>query len=243
MMAASNFRQSLSLVLAHEGGYVNHPLDPGGPTNKGITQRVYDAYCDYLRLKKQSVANIKDSEVSDIYNKQYWKPIKGDSLPCGLDYAVFDFGVNSGIARAVKYLQLAVGFRGNDVDGILGLMTLSAVDKQYNENPDLFIAQYCANRVAFLKSLSTFPTFGKGWLRRVVGRKAGAQADDDGVLDMATKMAHDVTVAMMPSPVLEAAKALSPSDDAHTYVQAPQLKGKSLAELNDQLAAIIQATG
>jgi lysozyme family protein len=241
-MAASNFRQSLSLVLAHEGGYVNHPKDPGGPTNKGITQKVYDAYCDYMHLKRQSVINIQDSEVSDIYNKQYWRPIKADSLPCGLDYAVFDFGVNSGLARAAKYLQIAVGFKGSDVDGVIGLITLAAVEKAFAENATLIIAQYCANRLAFLKSLSTFSTFGKGWERRVMGRRAGAQIDDDGVIDLASKMSNDVSVTLLPTTIVEPAKAIAPSNDANTYVEAPQLTGRTLAEMNDQLAAIIMAS-
>src|SRR6476661_8579982 len=128
-MAASNFRPNLSLVLAHEGGYVNHPKDPGGATNQGVTQKVYDAYRAYHGHKMQSVRDIKDSEVSDIYNKNYWRLIRADSLPCGLDYAVFDFAVNSGVARATKYLQRLVGFTGNDVDGIVGMVTVAAAEK------------------------------------------------------------------------------------------------------------------
>src|SRR5690349_19262882 len=101
-MSASNFRTSLGLVLAHEGGYVNHPKDPGGATNFGVTQKVYDAFRKYHGLKTQSVKLIATSEVSDIYNRNYWKLCRADSLPCGLDYAVFDFDVNSGVSRAVR---------------------------------------------------------------------------------------------------------------------------------------------
>lgn len=238
-MAASNYRPSLSLVLAHEGGFVNHPLDPGGPTNKGVTQKVYDAYRDYMHLGRQSVKAILDSEISDIYNKQYWRPIKADSLPCGIDYAVFDFGVNSGVSRAAKYLQKLVGFTGDDVDGIIGLMTVAAVEKKYNENPDLLIAQYCANRLQFLRSLSTFSTFGLGWTRRVMGYRAGVQTDDNGVIDYATKMANDVTISLMPTEVVSG-KAVA-ADTANSYVEAPKLSGKTLTEMNDQLAAIIAA--
>jgi lysozyme family protein len=240
-MSAGNFRNSLSLVLAHEGGYVNHPKDPGGATNKGITQKVYDAYRTYMRLGMQSVKLIKDSEVSDIYNKNYWKPIKGDSLPCGLDYAVFDFGVNSGVSRAVKYLQRQLGL---NQDGVLGLVTLSAVDVAMEKDEEQVIAQYCANRLAFLKSLSTFDTFGKGWTRRVVGYRIGVQSDDMGVLDYATLMARRDNQYLMPREIgkLEgevAGKAIAP-DTPESYIEAPKLIG-SLAQINDQLAAIIAA--
>lgn len=244
-MAASNFRNSLSLVLAHEGGFVNHPKDPGGPTNKGVTQRVYDAYRDYMHLSRQSVKLILDSEISDIYNKQYWRTIKGDSLPCGLDYAVFDFGVNSGIARAAKYLQRAVGFTDDNVDGIIGMVTIAAIEKAMSANEELLIAQYCANRLAFLKSLPTFGTFGKGWTRRVMGIRTGVQLDDTGVIDYATKMARNDTTFIMPNEIgklngEQPGKGTAP-DTVESYVEAPQLTGKSLAEMNDQLAAIIAA--
>lgn len=243
-MAATNFRQSLSLVLAHEGGYVNHPKDPGGPTNCGITQKVYDAYCDYMHLKRQSVANIKQSEISDIYNKQYWRTIKGDSLSSGLDYAVFDFGVNSGVARASKYLQRLVGV---EPDGIIGLVTLSAVEAKMAENPQLTITQYCANRLTFLRSLPTFATFGLGWTRRVVGYRAGVQSDDSGVLDYAIAMAKGGSKFQMPSQIGTLSgeivgKATVPDTDT-SYPEAPLLQGKTLAQLNDQLAAIILANG
>lgn len=243
-MAASNFRQSLSLVLAHEGGFVNHPKDPGGPTNKGITQRVYDAYCDYMHLTRKSVAKIKDSEISDIYNKQYWRTIKADSLPCGLDYAVFDFGVNSGIARAAKYLQKLVGV---DPDGVIGLESLAAVEAKAAENEELLIAQYCANRLTFLRSLPTFDTFGLGWTRRVVGYRAGVQTNDSGVLDYAISMARYDSNYKMPSEVGKLAGEVvgkaTAVDTPESYPEAPQLTGKTLAEMNDQLAALILANG
>jgi lysozyme family protein len=244
-MAASNFRPSLSLVLAHEGGYVNHPADPGGATNNGVTQKVYDAYRDYMHLPRQSVKHILDSEVSDIYNKQYWRTIKGDSLPCGIDYAVFDFGVNSGISRAIKYLQRLVGFTGDDIDGVLGMVTLAAVEAKCVENTEACIAQYCANRLVFLRSLRTFPTFGKGWTRRVIGYHVGVQKSDSGVIDYATFMARNdaARVAELPSRI-EAPKPVA-SDTPESYYIAPPVYTiadvRRLAEDNDKLAAIIAA--
>lgn len=158
----SNFKKSLSLVLAHEGGFVNHPKDPGGATNKGITIATYRAH-----VKKNGTVNdlknITDAQVEKVYREEYWNKIKGDQLPSGVDYAVFDFAVNSGPARAAQYLQSVVGVKQ---DKIIGPATIAAVNKM---QPAKVIADLCAKRLAFLKALSTWPTFGKGWGRRVDG--------------------------------------------------------------------------
>ena len=107
----ANFDKSLALVLVHEGGYVNHPKDPGGATNRGVTQAVYDAYRKTRGKAGQSVKFITDEEVNAIYKFQYWDRVQGDLLPAGLDYAVFDFAVNSGVGRASKYLQAVPDIR------------------------------------------------------------------------------------------------------------------------------------
>jgi lysozyme family protein len=248
-MAASNFRPSLSLVLAHEGGFVNHPKDPGGATNQGVTQRVYDAYRRYRGLKPQTVKNITPTEVSDIYLKSYWKLIRGDSLPCGLDYAVFDFAVNSGVSRAVRYLQRLVGVYD---DGAIGMITLDAIEAVIRVDEEAVIAQYCANRMAFLCSLNTFPTFGLGWTRRVVGYAPGVQEQDTGVIDYATFMARRDESYKMPSQIgnfegeIVNGKAVAPLEP-ETFVVAEPVSTKeqvklSLAEIikqNDLLAAAI----
>lgn len=244
-MSAINFRPSLALVLAHEGGYVNHPRDPGGPTNQGVTQRVYDAYRDYHRQRRQSVKAVLSSEVSDIYNKNYWKLVRGDSLPVGLDYCVFDFAVNSGVSRAVRYLQRAIGVVD---DGVLGMISMAALDKLCKQDGcETLIAQYCANRLAFLRNLGTFPTFGKGWTRRVIGAKPGAQKEDYGVIDYATFMAREKPLIIMPQPIGSvnnetAGKAFAPVD---TFILAPTICSvadlKTLSFQNDDLAALIAA--
>src|SRR5690606_8907906 len=116
-----NFQQALEKVLKHEGGFVNHPADPGGATNKGITIKVYQQF-----KKGATVADLKkitDAEVSAIYRKNYWDAVKADQLPSGLDYAVFDFAVNSGPSRAAKCLQETLGVT---VDGKIGPRTLAA---------------------------------------------------------------------------------------------------------------------
>lgn len=245
-MSASNFRPSLALVLAHEGGYSNHPLDPGGATNFGVTQKVYDAYRNYHGSKLQPVKNIASSEVSDIYNKNYWRLVRGDSLPCGIDYAVFDFAVNSGVSRAVKYLQRLVGV---EADGVIGFMSLDAIEKADRANPEKLIAQYCSNRLEFLKQLPSFNTFGLGWTRRVVGYQAGVQKSDTGVVDYATFMAKRESAYILPTAIGGGdpnelnSKAYAQDDLCHNIIgpivsNASQLRA-SLAATNDQLATMI----
>lgn len=237
-MTAQLYKQSLALVLAHEGGYVNHPKDPGGATNKGVTQAVYDAYRKVNGLATQSVRYIADDEVGAIYQKQYWKLVRGDSLPAGLDYAVFDFAVNSGVSRANKYLQRLIGLTGDDVDGLIGNQTLAAVYEKAKQNEEALIAGYCANRMAFLKSLGTFPTFGKGWTRRVIGYTPGAQDNDSGVIDYAMKFARGDLEYQMPSAIGSKpdeipAKAIAPAVEMPIV---PPADLKSLVEQNDLLA-------
>lgn len=182
-MMRENLQPALRWVLAHEGGFVNHPKDPGGPTNRGVTQRVYDAYRDRVGQPRRSVRGITNDEVGEIYLRQYWKPIRGDDLPAGLDYAVFDFAVNSGVKPAAQELQRILGVRA---DGVIGEVTIAAIGKA-----DAFdlIEKLCARRMDFLEGLSTWDTFGKGWKRRVMGQHDGAQDDDIGVIDRAIGLA------------------------------------------------------
>src|SRR5688500_6264664 len=104
----NRFEECLKLVLVHEGGYANHPKDPGGATNFGVTQRVYDGYRLKAGVAKRSVKEITKTEVSAIYKRQYWDLIDGDELPAGVDYVVFDGAVNSGCGQSVKWLQRAL---------------------------------------------------------------------------------------------------------------------------------------
>ena len=155
------FSHWLPHILKHEGGYVNHAKDPGGATNKGITQKTYDSWRDRQGQPRQSVRSITDAEVSAIYRRDYWDAIKGDELPAGVDYCVFDFAVNSGINRASKYQQGAVNVAQ---DGKIGPATIAAAKAK---QPAGIINEICNSRMAFLRGLSTFPTFGEGWTRRV----------------------------------------------------------------------------
>lgn len=167
-----NFKSALTDVLVLEGGKVDDPNDPGGRTNRGVTQRVYDAWRRNRKLPVRDVWLITASEVADIYRQQYWLKIQGDSLPDGVDLAVFDGAVNSGPARSVMWLQAALG--SVKVDGVLGEATLAAV--RAHPDHDALISEICALRMKFLRALKTFARFGKGWTRRVDHVRAAGQA-------------------------------------------------------------------
>lgn len=182
-------RQNRETVLKwigmSEGGLVNHPKDPGGLTNKGITQRTYSAWLKSKGRPGQSVKNITKAEADTIVSEQYLDPVKFDQLPAGLDYSVGDFSVNSGPSRAAKELQRALGLSG--VDGIIGAQTLAAVEKA---DLEALIVAYNNRRMSFLRGLKTFGTFGKGWTARVMGRADGFQPSDIGVIDRSVMMAR-----------------------------------------------------
>ncbi len=186
-------------ILAYEGGFVNHPKDPGGATNQGVTQRTYDAYRRRIGHATQSVRLIDNVERDTIYRVQYWDAIKGDDLPSGVDAAVYDFAVNSGPSRAAKYLQRIVGVKQ---DGVIGLQTLDAVARMDSTQ---VIGRLCVDRIAFLRGLSTWPTFGKGWTRRVMGEIDGAQDGDTGIIDRATRLARGSYLIPKPKVIADGA--------------------------------------
>ena len=156
----ANYDKCLETILHHEGGYVNHPKDPGGETNLGVTKRVY--------LEHGGTKDMKDllvEDVAPIYKKGYWDKMKGDELPNGLDLCVFDFGVNAGPGRSAKYLQTMIG---TVADGGIGPNTLKAVEAYVSEHGiNKSIENFQEARQGYYEKLSTFDTFGRGWTRRV----------------------------------------------------------------------------
>ena len=122
-MSIENFKLCLNMLLKHEGGFVNHPSDPGGMTNLGVTKAVYDAYTNGNATEEEMRA-LTPIDVSPIYKKNYWDRGRCDDLPSGVDWSVFDWGVNSGMGRSAKALQRIVGVTA---DGGIGPMTLQAV--------------------------------------------------------------------------------------------------------------------
>ena len=154
-----NFEYCLRTMLRSEGGYVNHPKDPGGQTNLGVTKRVYDEFYE-TDADEETMRGLKEADVKPIYFENYWSRCKCDELPTGVDLMVFDIAVNSGPGRAGKILQRVVGAT---IDGGIGPQTLKMVEKM--ENQDIIRAMG-VEREAFYRELDTFETFGKGWLKR-----------------------------------------------------------------------------
>jgi lysozyme family protein len=155
-----NFDAALKAILHHEGGYVNHPADPGGMTNLGVTKRVWEEWVGH-EVDEKTMRGLTPELVGPMYKVKYWDKIKGDDLPAGVDYCVFDAAVNSGSGRAAKWLQACVGV---EPDGGIGPKTLAAVAAF---DPKELVEDYAKRRLSFLMDLKTWDTFGKGWGRRV----------------------------------------------------------------------------
>lgn len=157
------FDDALKIILKHEGGFVNHPRDPGGMTNLGVTKRVWEEWTG-KPASEQEMRSLTPEKVAPLYKKRYWDKVKGDELPIGLALHVFDFGVNAGTSRAIKTLQRMVG---TFPDGLLGPLTRRAVRKYVETNgAERAIRQYEGMRESYYRSLRIFDAFGRGWLRR-----------------------------------------------------------------------------
>jgi lysozyme family protein len=159
-----NWEKSFAAVLKHEGGYVNHPKDPGGMTNLGVTKRNWEIFLNRDVTEAEMRALTPDA-VKPFYKSMYWDKIKGDQLPSGVDYAAYDLAVNSGTGKAAKFLQEIAGVA---VDGVIGPKSLEAIKAC---DPEQTIDALCDMRLDFLKRLSNFETFGKGWSIRVADVK------------------------------------------------------------------------
>lgn len=164
-MAIGGFERALPRILVYEGGAVDDPKDPGGRTCKGITQRVYSAFLKGRNIPARDVWKITDAEVYQIYKESYWDKVGGDFLPEGVDYAVFDAAINSGVGQSTRWLQASLkGYKGQR-DGVIGDQTLNAV--QAVGDCDMLIADLCARRLAMVKGLKTWSRYGKGWEARI----------------------------------------------------------------------------
>ena len=174
----TDFAKCMPVILRYEGGYSNHPRDPGGVTLEGIIQRVYDGYRDRKGRKRQPLtAGMRGTrawiaERNEIYRLQYWNAIRGDDLPAGVDLFMMDSATNSGPFQAVKWLQRALHM--NDIDGHLGEGTLAAL--KAHPDHDALIADMAARRLGMLQNLKTWDAFGSGWAARVASCKAIGQA-------------------------------------------------------------------
>ena len=180
---SSPFARAVALVLAHEGGFVRHPADPGGATKFGVTlETLSRARGRPARL--EDVRRLTEAEAVAIYRRFYWDLLRGDDLPEGLGLAVFDLAVNSGPARAARMLQAALGV---EADGRVGPLTLKAARAA---NPAETIRRLTRARLGFLARLAHWPVFGRGWRRRVLAveqealRLAAFSSPPEGTTDM-----------------------------------------------------------
>lgn len=198
------YQEAINQVFQDEGGYSNDVGDPGGPTNYGITiadARMYwksDATAEDVKTMPKSVAE-------EIYAKHYATPLQYNLLPAGVDYAVLDYGINSGIHRSAKVLQHLVGV---PADGIIGPVTVEAAGKAQPLN---LIDNIYQERLAFLKSLSTWSRFGRGWESRCVRGQKLAR-------DLYTK--YHTSSAKAPDPTVPTPKPI-PTPVTPTPVQVP----------------------
>ena len=165
----NNWKQAFDLMLKSEGGYIHHPSDPGGRTNLGVTQATWENWVG-RSSNEAEMRGLTPEKVEPLYKKKYWDAVRGDELPMGLDYLMFDFAVNAGAGRAIKTLQTAVGVTP---DGGFGPMTMAAVQAV---DPVDLIERFSQAKEDFYRSLTTFATFGKGWLNRVADVKVKASA-------------------------------------------------------------------
>lgn len=177
-----NFQTCLDHVLRHEGGYVNHPNDPGGETNFGISKRSYP---------NENIRGMTKKRAGEIYKRDYWDAVRGDDLPYGLDLVAFDAAVNSGVSRGAKWVQGAVGAQQDGKIGPATLLRVSKVDTRAS------ISAACTRRMDFLRTLGTWNDFGKGWTRRVSDVK-------DTALGMVRAPVETVTTPYSPRPVTPA---------------------------------------
>ena len=215
-----NFNRAVEAVLKHEGGFVDHPKDPGGATNKGITIANFRRYVK-PNGTVDDLKKLTTDQAKTVYRRMYWDAVHGAELPDGVDFAVFDFGVNSGPDRAIKYLQRIAGVTQ---DGRIGPATLKAVRAIPHAR---LINDLCDERLAFMKRAKDkkgnllWPTFGKGWGRRV-----------SDVRSLALSMAANPSTAYAPKPSvpeLLAEETAKPNVQNVQNVQSPSLLSRILA--------------
>ena len=161
----NNFAKAYRKTIAAEGGFSQHPLDPGGATMKGVTLKTYSAHLGRQATVEELKA-IPEEHLLAIYGQGYWDKCRCDDLPSGLDVCVFDWAVNSGPRRAVRALQELAGVTP---DGDVGPKTLAAVASWWGYyGPKTYIAMYQNERMEYLEDLPTFKVFGNGWTKRVI---------------------------------------------------------------------------
>lgn len=235
----TNFETSLGYVLGHEGGFSNHWNDAGGATNHGIIQRVYDSYRRRRKLVPRSVKSITKGELFEIYKEQYWDQVRGDDLPPGIDYCVFDAAVNSGPRRGIRWLQNGINkvakLNRVKVDETIGNATLDAADDYDLEKLVDAMLDYRLGFMKIARNTNTgallWPSFGRGWTNRLYGflprgaKEALRQAN--GVDDHAKKMIREAGVSAQPQ--------------KYPLPEVPSVEKRPVAEVPGWLLALLAA--
>jgi len=216
------FEACLARVLEQEGGYADHPADPGGATNLGITRRTLAAWRGvrpWWQLPKAAVKTLARPEAGRIYRGLYWNRCAGQNLPAGLDLALFDFAVNSGPERAIKALQKIVRVKA---DGFIGPVTLGAVRARIaTAGVAGLIVALCDGRLSFLQRLVIAATFGRGWARRVAAIRSAAL----------TMAGTDLSSTDRQVPVQPWSELMSFLSGYRTYLVAAAMAVAALAQL------------
>jgi lysozyme family protein len=168
----TDFQLALEFSMRWEGGFVHHPNDPGGRTNKGITQLVYDEYRYRNNYAPQSVARMTDEECRQIYREFYWDKVEKllDPHWKHLRVVFFDTYVQFGEWGAIKLWQKSLGIK---VDGIWGPITTGttrtrvAIKGSLRSALDL-VAERIRYRGIRVNENRTQIVFLNGWLNRDV---------------------------------------------------------------------------
>lgn len=195
----SHFYDVMPWVFEDEGGYVDHPSDPGGATKWGITRKTLATsrgVKPYYKLPKSAVRSLTQEEATAIYKSKYWDKVEADHLPSGIAYAVFDYAVNSGDDRAERALQKAVGAY---VDGEIGKDTIKAVNQFCSSRSEAeLIKIYCKSRLSFMQSLKHWVTFARGWSKRVrrVEKRALELAGTQHIQEQDTQHSFEGNIVM-----------------------------------------------
>lgn len=232
-MARKNLGKSLELMFGHEGSYVNDPNDNGGPTKFGITHKTLAAHRGVASVSAAQVKAMKIEEATEIASKSYWIPAGGDILPSGLDYMAFDFGYHSGPSRGNKELQKLLGVTA---DGIIGVRTGDAV-KRYPGGLEKLIKDYADARMKYMRGLSDWKHYSRGWTIRVTGVDPKGQYKKAlGVVGNALIMARSENLTTKVEPVVEIMPANIPDGKApvsntslSTIVTKPEIAGPLVA--------------
>ena len=164
-----NFDECLDFVLRAEGGFSDHVDDPGGATNMGITRATLAGVRGHA-VSRADVRALTREQATEIYRSLYWRAVRGDELPAGVDMVLFDHAVNSGPKAAIRTLQGALGFKQN------GLLTLRCVDAAQGSDHAALVRKLCAARMNFLRRLSTWIVFRRGWTARLEALERDALA-------------------------------------------------------------------